>query len=120
MLCLISCTDDSKQEEEEAEVNKLALVTNYWDCKRAERNGRPAASLDGLFFDFSAKDSLTSNMMGEINSNPFSVIGDTIFQKGDYPVKYAIVALDSSTMQLNMEMNATKFSFFLERLLLEN
>jgi len=90
-------------------------MEHYWICSKAERNGRPAASLDGLFFDFSTKDTLTSNMMGENMANPYKMIGDTIFQTGDHEVNYAVVNLDSTSMQLNMEMNATKFSFFLQK-----
>ena len=109
-----SCVDDTNKEDEVVKIDIPALVSNYWSCEKAERNGRPAASLDGLFFDFS-KDSLQTNMMGEVNVNPYSIKGDTIFQKGDHPVKYAIAAIDSARMQLNMEMNETKFSFFLKK-----
>ncbi len=113
LFCFVSCNDDTKEEENEAKIDVPSLVSHYWKCDKAERNGKIAASIDGLFFDFSTKDTLKTNMMGDLYSNPYSIEGDTIVQKGTFPMKFALVSVDSNRMQLNMEMNATKFAFYL-------
>jgi len=115
MLFVFACVSDTKNEEISSKIDTAEMISSYWNCEKAERNGRPAASLDGLFFDFATKDTLRSNMMGEVGAYPYAIMGDTILQGGDLPVKYAIVELDSSEMRLNMEMNSTKFSFFLKK-----
>ena len=113
-LFLQGCTDDKPTPPVESKEPELSeLLPAYWTFQSAKRNGRDAPSLDGLYFDFSKKDSLSTNIMGSDETNRYEIAGNIIRRHGEVPMNFTVDSLTDSYLQLSMKMNGSSFEFVL-------
>lgn len=120
-LCLlisigfIACTSDSQSTTPAKPKYSKADLGHRWDVDRAFRNGKIAASLDGLFFDFTKADSVSTNLIGQDFIEPYSIEGDSIWTTGSAQLNFSIKKLDSTHLVLETTMRATPFAFHLKK-----
>ena len=112
-----SCNPDTQAQTEDKpiKVNVAEKIPFHWESTSALRNGKATASLEGLFFDFSAPGFLTTNLMGTKQTAPCQIKDNMIHQLGDNPIVYEIADMSDAKMVLKMTMNETPFQFNLEK-----
>lgn len=114
LIFLAACSSDNQSDTPVETSFKTDLLIERWEVDRAFRNGKPAASLDGLYFDFTQKDTLTTNMMGHGISEVYEIVGDTIKTNGESNLYFVVAKLDSARLTLETNLRATPFKFQLK------
>ncbi|NNE30608.1 MAG: hypothetical protein HKN16_13290 [Saprospiraceae bacterium] len=114
-LFYLACTTEPPVQEEELPKFDTSLLHQKWEVHRAFRNGKVAASLDDLFFDFSSKDSMATNLIGQNFKETFQIKKDTIQTTGPSSLFFIITELDSTNLKLETNLRATPFRFLMKR-----
>jgi len=97
----------------EAKVDKF--LHQHWTTKMASRNGKATKTLEGFFLDFSARDSMITNLLGEPQKYPYKMSKDKIIQEGPQPLEFNIIELEENNLVLKMNMRNTDFEFVMAK-----
>lgn len=119
ILFFMACTSDNQSDTIPETKFDTTLLPERWEVDRAFRNGKVAASLDGLFFDFTQRDSLTTNIMGHGITAPYAIVGDSIKTIDESNLYFVVTKIDSSQLTLETNMRATPFRFQLKPVVVE-
>ncbi|OAV45599.1 hypothetical protein [Lewinella sp. 4G2] len=93
-----------------------ATIEGRWELQKAMRNNMETEMLEGLYYEFSPKGGLNTNLMG--NESPGSYIEEegTIITQGVIPpLTYDVLELTDSTLHLRTELQGFRFDFELVR-----
>jgi hypothetical protein len=88
-------------------------VAGNWKVSAAKRNNRPAITLDGTFFNFSATGTLESNLpiyeQQTVWQSSYRLADDTLFQEGSKPMKYLVKSWSDSMLVLEFTTRGIPF-----------
>ena len=114
LLAVLMCFGCAKDENTE-----MDLIVGRWSIQEALRNGKPAASLEDVFFEFYENGSIRTNfnMTGDTQEGTFSIDQDLTLKQesGDNPIDYLIQEITDSTLILSTELKNIPFKLLLSR-----
>lgn len=103
MVALVSCAEEVKKPEAKD------MIIGKWEIEEGYRNGKLANSLEGLYFEFDPNGKMTTNLLGNEETNDYRINEDTLFQLSTEPVNYAINQLDSTMLTLTFTLRGFDF-----------
>ncbi len=101
---------------------KVATIIGKWELEEALRNGRPAASLEDIFFEFFADGSMRTNfnLTGNSETGTFEIFkGELRQRETQLHLNYNIIELNDSVLILSTKLRDADFQLLLSRRRLE-
>ena len=101
---------------------QTSQLIGHWDLQQALRNGKPAASLEDIFFEFYENGSVRTNfnLSGETETGSFTLSKENMLkQEGGLNLEYIIEELNDSILILSTELQDVAFKLLLNRKNLE-
>ena len=108
--------------EPESGNQQNSRIIGHWDLQQALRNGKPATSLEDIFFEFYENGSIKTNfnLSGETETGTFAISKDNVLQQeGGLNLDYIIEELNDSILILSTELQESAFKLLLNRKNLE-
>ena len=108
VIGVIACKNDRKQ---------VMPYVGHWILTYGEINGRPAPSLENIYFEIgidSIKTNFTQSEQEE--SGSFDVRDSTIVQNTIEPIEYSVDKLKDSTLEMTTALRGMDFKLFLKKL----
>lgn len=115
VLLLPACANDTSADGPSEPSFSTDELAYRWEVDRAFRNGKATVSLDGLYFDFTAQDSMSTNLMGQDMTETYQLVEDSVKTTGASQLYFLITTLDSSQLVLETNLRATPFLFQLKK-----
>ena len=104
-LSFLSCNNDS---------DKKANLDGRWEMKYGELNGQPAPALEGMYFQFDAKNVTTNfNETATDETIPFQFKESKIIKQSNPSVEFDVTALTDSTLEMTTELRGYEFKLIL-------
>jgi hypothetical protein len=107
LIGLTACKDDKKDTQP---------FQGRWELTFGELNGRPAPSLEKIFFEF-GKDSLKTNFTPSEQEEmvTFQVRDSILIQNTSEPVHYQIETLTDTTLQMTTALKGLDFRLYFKK-----
>ena len=107
LMGVVACKNDRKQ---------VMPFVGHWNLTYGEINGRPAPSLENIYFEFGI-DSIKTNftMTEQDESGTFRIKEDRIIQNTLEPIEYDIEEMTDSTLQMTTALRGLDFKLFLKK-----
>lgn len=107
-LILSSCSSDS--------VDYATVIQGKWELESATRNGKDAASLQGLYFAFDEAGNMDTNLPVSQGASTYQVEGDQITQTNNgNEIVYQITEAEEDKIMLSATLASTPFTFTLKK-----
>lgn len=107
-LLLASCSSEPQ--------NIDILLPGRWELDEAKRDGQPAESLTGLYYEFDENGQMRSNLPVGAGESQYELDGATLMQKLEgKAIDYTIESINDSVLVMLTELRGTNFWFKLKR-----
>ena len=107
-IVLTSCSTD--------EVDYASMIKGKWELESATRNGKDAASLQGLYFEFDEAGNMDTNLPVSQGASTYQVEGDQITQTNNgNTIVYSIKEVEEGRIMLSATLSNTPFTFTLKK-----
>ncbi len=117
--CLfLACQNDEKSAENQRPDYKKDDLLGRWELQRGFRNGKETETLTGTYYEFS-EETLKTNLTPTTMETAFeySYSDNTIKQKGEIPLTYAVDSLTTDFLQMSVTINNFPFKLELKKVM---
>jgi hypothetical protein len=107
-LVLSSCSTD--------DVDYASMIKGKWELESATRNGKDAASLQGLYFEFDEAGNMDTNLPIAQGASTYQVEGNQITQTNNgQTIVYQVKEVEEGIIMLSATLSNTPFTFTLKK-----